>query len=1055
MSINNENHEVKNNVENAGPIGENETGSPKYWLTLEQWRQDPEFQKIAEREFVSSPISDLSAEDTSTVVNQGSEGGWARREFLKLMGASMALTSFGCVRRPANKIVPYVNRPKDVVEGIANYYASSFVDGSETFGVVVTTREGRPIHVTGNSLHPVNNGGMSARAHAHILSLYDPARATGPIRNLQNETKTNRDTVGTTYEKADAEIAKQLKKGGVAVLSSSVVSPSLNKVLKQFVTATNGKHYQWEPLSHENYVRAQELSYGSNTAPRLALEKAKMIVAINNDFLGTFLQPTQQTSAFAKTRKPGSDMSRLVVFESLMSLTGGNADSRYRIRPSQSLDVAMGLLYELLIKKKVSSYAGQGNITAAVSGYADAEKNLGLEAGTLAHIADELWSARSKSLVLGGHDLASQLAANLLNSVLGGDGTTVDYRRSPNMGFQGSTRELNALTKSIVEGKVKTLIIHGVNPAYALPAKSGFVEALRKVETVIYTGDRNDETGKYCDYILPDHHQLEGWGDCEGQKGVYSVQQPTIQPLYNTRGFGDTLIAFGKAANLSGFGGYTTFHDFVQSTANQMTSIDWVDMLQKGVVDSVAQSGRNSSDSPRQFQSSAVAYLKKEETPKADLELVLYVNSGLKDGTMSNVPWLHEFPDPVTKICWDNYLCVSPKLAKAKFIREGQIVKMKVGNQEIAVPAHIQPGQDDRTVGLALGFGRTDVGAVGNGVGVNAFKLAGYTDYETQFSGLAAAILPTKSMSQLACSQGHHTMMGRQIVIEATLDQYKKNPEANIHRHKIFSAWSEHKYEGHKWGMSIDLSLCTGCSACVIACQSENNIPVVGKQYVLKGRIMQWIRIDRFFVGDESDPDSVHMPVLCQHCDNAPCETVCPVAATTHSDEGTNDMIYNRCVGTRYCANNCPYKVRRFNWFNYARMNPALHASPMHMQLNPEVTVRDRGVMEKCTFCTHKIHQAKSKAKLEDRKVRDGEIVTACQSSCPTQAIVFGDLNDPNSKVSQSLKDQRHYSLLEELNTRPAIQYATKIRNTVSLKGDKHGHGGGHNETKNEKGGHA
>jgi molybdopterin-containing oxidoreductase family iron-sulfur binding subunit len=581
-----------------------------------------------------------------------------------------------------------------------------------------------------------------------------------------------------------------------------------------------------------------------------------------------------------------------------------------------------------------------------------------------------------------------------------------------------------------------------VNPAYAAPVKSGFVEALREVETAIYTGDRNDETGRYCDYVLPDHHPLEGWGDAEGQKGLYTVQQPTIRPLGNTRGFGDTLIAFGQG--LGALTGYGSFHDVVKAQFAGAPGRDWVKILQDGFY---LASSRNQDQSARGFRSSALSVAKKRSAPKADYELALYTSVGLKDGSLANVPWLQEFSDPVTKICWDNYLCVSPKTAREKKIKEGQIVKLTVGEKTISVPAHIQPGQDDHTLGLAVGYGRSAVGSVGNGVGVNAFELVGFEGGETRLSGLPATLATTSTVSKLASTQGHHTMMGRQIVVEATLDQYKKDPSANIHRHKVFSAWPQHKYEGYKWGMSIDLNVCTGCSACVIACQSENNVPTVGKKYVIQGRIMHWIRIDRYFVGDESSPDAVHMPVLCQHCDNAPCETVCPVAATVHGDEGTNDMIYNRCVGTRYCANNCPYKVRRFNWFNYKRMHPELHESPLHMALNPEVTVRERGVMEKCTFCTHKIKAVRTVAKLENRKIKDGEVTTACQDSCPTNAIVFGDLNDPQSAVSLALKDTRHYTLLEELNNRPAIQYASKIRNTDQLKGESHGsHGAKHAE---------
>lgn len=1005
----------------------------KYWQTLEQWRQDEEFKLLASQEFSNSPLRE----------DEGAEGGWARREFLKLMGASLALTSFGCVRRPAQKIVPYVQRPKDFVEGIANYYASSFSDGSETLGVVVTTREGRPIHVTGNTLHPLNSGGMSARAHAHILSLYDPDRLQGPVKNLLNDQRTNRETVSVDIEKADQEIAERIRKGKVAVLTSSVVSPSLNLVMNEFASATGAKIYTWDSQCHEKYVQGQLKSFGSQVAPRLVLEKSKYTLAINNDFLGTWLQPVQQMASFGLTRKPGANMSRLVVFESLLSLTGTNADSRYRIRPSHSVHVAMGLLHQLLVKKAVSSYASDGQIISVVKEYADAESELGLPEGTLSKIASELWDNRGKSLVLAGEDLATQVACNLLNAVLGNDGITIDARRSFNTGFQGSNSDLAELTAAIKAERVSTLIIAGVNPVYSAPGQNGFLEALQtKGLFSVATNDRNDETAKYCDYVIPDHHAMEGWGDSEGQKGVYSIQQPTIEPLYKTRGLGDSLIAWAKAAKVGGPSRHESFYNVVKSQAGNLGVSNWNQFLQEGVL---GRGSRTGEESGRRFNSAAILNAKRQDTPKSDLELVLYSSVGLRDGSLANVPWLQEFPDPVAKICWDNYLTVSHKYAEENHLQEGQVVELTAGGQTVKVPVHIQPGQHDSALGLALGYGRTSVGSVGNGVGINAFRLAGFNKGEVRWSGIIASLKPTKAISPLASTQGHHYMEGRQIVVEATLAQYKENPAANIHRHKVFSAWSEHKYESYKWGMSIDLNQCTGCSACVIACQSENNIPIVGKKYVIQQREMHWIRIDRYYVGDPNDPDTVHMPLLCQHCDNAPCETVCPVAATTHSTEGLNEMIYNRCVGTRYCSNNCPYKVRRFNWFNYARMNPELYASPLHMQLNPEVTVRGRGVMEKCTFCTQKIQSARSVAKLEDRRIQDGDIVTACEAACPTKAITFGDLNDPASRVSKILKDQRYYPLLEELNTRPAVQYASKIRNTNVLKGEhKHEGNGDH-----------
>lgn len=1005
----------------------------KYWKSLEQWREDPDFKSLAEKEFLSSPL----AEDDNN-------SGVARRNFLKLMGASMALTSFACTRRASEKIVPYVNRPEEIIPGVANYYASSCVLGaSEAFGTVVTTREGRPIKIEGNTLHPSNRGGMSARAHAHILSLYDPDRLSAPRKNLFNDKRTNRDTISANYTQADKEIIAQLKKGQAALLTSSLSSPSTKSLCKKFVKKFNAKHFRWDAINYGPLLEGQKLSYGKAVVPRYRFDRAEYIVAVETDFLGTYLAPTDFTSSFAEKRKQiDLEMNRLVVFESVLSLTGTNADERYKIRNSKSYDVLMALAAELILTQDRSRYVNDSRVTSALKPFKNGDAILSLPSGTIRKIAQQLWENRNKALIVAGGLINNEatsvhVAANLLNSILGADGNTVDYLQGYTH-IQGSHTEMSELMKAINNGEIKTLVIHGTNPVYGFSDSKAFQKALAKVELVVYTGDRNDETGLFSHYVLPDHHGLEGWSDSEIIKDVYSVQQPTIRPLGNTRSFQQGLLIW--------MGSQEKWHDYVKKYWKQNIypkygrgkTFDgfWSKTLQDGVVYSSLSSQERIS-SARNFKVSAFAATAPKSRSKADnYELVLYPTVGLQDGSLANVSWLQEFPDPVTKICWDNFISVSPRTAQQLKLSEGDVLSLQVNGKEQKAPVHIQPGTHDSVFGLAMGYGRWAAGKIANGVGVRSLNLA--TNHIT--SGLI--IEKYKKTSQripLANVQGHHSMEGRQIVIEATLDQYKENPEANIHRHKMISLWDKYKYTGHKWGMSVDLNSCTGCGSCIIACQSENNIPTVGKKYVLQGREMHWMRVDRYFIGSPDEPDTVHQPLMCMHCDNAPCETVCPVIATVHSDEGINDMIYNRCVGTRYCVNNCPYKVRRFNWFDYTNVK-----TPLNMAMNPEVTVRDRGVMEKCTLCNHRIASAKRIAKVEKRSLVDGDILTACQQSCPAKAIVFGDMNDKTSAVSLKKVEKRTYHLLEELNTQPAITYQTKIRNTDQLKLSKGSHGRGH-----------
>ena len=719
-------------------------------------------------------------------------------------------------------------------------------------------------------------------------------------------------------------------------------------------------------------------------------------------------------------------MSRLVVLESLMTLTGSNADERYRLRPSDQLSVAMALAFYLSQKGYISL---PPSLKTKVKSYESRWKSLPVSEQKWEEWAHQLGKNKGKSLLLFG-DLRGKnkdsksihKMFNFLNSALKNDGKTISYRRS--VSSSGSYQEIDRLISNLNKGRVKRVIFHKVNPLYSYPQKQKLLSALQKADFVIYTGDRLDETGHQADYIIPDSHDLEKWGDWEFKKQVFSVQQPTLRPLYKTRAFEDSLIQWIKMSDVKilRVENAKNFYEYVRNYwQSQKGNAFWNRFLEKGVFESQKDSVLFS----RSVSSSALNQIPSyQSSPVPSYEFVLYETSGLKDGTLANVSWLQEFPDPVTKICWDNYLCVSPSDATKEKLKEGEIVKIESQGKRLKIPIHIQPGQSEGVLGLALGYGRSHAGKVGNDIGKNAYPFIS-SAYET--SGSEIRFEKTGEFIPLANVQGHHSMEGRDIILETTLGEYLKDPSSGIpHSHKILSLWPEHKYKSHKWGMVIDLNSCNGCGTCMVACQSENNIPTVGKKYVLQGREMHWIRIDRYYKGSPENPEALHQPIVCMHCDNAPCETVCPVMATVHSDEGTNDMIYNRCVGTRYCSNNCPYKVRRFNWFNYAKKQ----VEPLNGALNPDVTVRSRGVMEKCTFCIQRVNASKAKAKKEDRKLKDGELQTACQQSCPAQAITFGDLNDPSSQVSKNFKSKNSYSLLDPLlNTKPSVKYRTKIRN--------------------------
>lgn len=1013
----------------------------QYWLSLEQWAQDPKFLEAAEHEFTSSPLREGEK-----------ESGWARREFLKLMGASLAMATAGCIRRPVQKIVPYNKQPEEVTLGMSSYYSSTFFDGQEAIGLLIRSRDGRPIKVEGNPRHPFNKGATSARAQAHILSLYDPERLQGPKKNLLNKTKTNRDTIGTKWDEADAAIVEQLKKGGVAVLTGSMASISTRALIGDFCQAFGAQHVVWDPVGESDLREGQRLSYGDSLVPFYRFDKADVIVSIDADFLGTWIAPSAFTKQFSSRRKNIDTMNKLVSFDSLYSLTGANADVRVRIKPSQQLWVAMGLAHDIIVGKGFGRYAGDSKVKEALSGFAKAWEYLGVDKQLWDRVVSDLVKNAGKSLVVAGglatkteQSVALQVAVNLLNSALDNEGTTVLAGASmPGQGSDDSA--LLKLVDDLNKGTVKTVIIHRVNPMYSSSASVGFKEAIKKANLVVYTGDRIDETALQADYLLPDNHAMESWGDVEFTKGLISIQQPTIRPLYDTRSFQLSLMNWAYLAEQgpARLRDYESYYDYLRAFwrsevhpkygSGQSFDAFWDAALQDGFIGSEAQTS-----AARSFRSDSLAGVKAAKS-SSEFELVLYPTVMLNDGTYANISWLQEVPDPVTKICWDNYVSLSLTTAEKLNVKEGHLINLKVGDKVMTLPAHVQPGLHDGVAAVAVGYGRTHAGKVANKVGVNVYDFINVKGGKLVASGQEVVLENTRKAYPLANPQGHHSMEGRKIVVEATLQEYLKDKAANNHKHKIWTIWDPQKYNGHKWGMAVDLNTCTGCNACVVACQSENNIPVVGKKYVIQGREMHWMRIDRYYVGDPKNAEVVFQPVMCQHCDNAPCETVCPVIATAHSSEGTNDMAYNRCVGTRYCANNCPYKVRRFNWFNFT----GNIEKPMHLALNPDVTVRVRGVMEKCTFCIHRIKEGKNKVKLEGRAFKDGDVKTACQTACPADAIAFGDLNDKESVVAKAFnEDPRNYALLEEFHAAPSVRYLTKIRNNDEANRGGH-HGGGH-----------
>ncbi|TAH31309.1 MAG: 4Fe-4S dicluster domain-containing protein [Cytophagales bacterium] len=1010
-----------------------------YWRGLEELEQSPEFVKNAKQEF------------PDFLPSESENGGHYRRDFLKMMGFGVAAATLAACETPVRKAIPYLNKPEDVDATIPNYYASTYAEGGDYCSIIVKTREGRPIKIEGNKNSSISKGAISARVAASVLSLYDKERFRNPVIEGKK----------SSWEDLDSQLGKSLSEVSSAgkpikIVTNTVLSISLQQAINEFIAKyPTASHVVYDSISSSALLAANDKSFNVNSLPSYDFSKANVIVSFGADFLGTWLSPIQFTKDYSVNRKVSKDkktMSRHYQFETTMSLTGANADFRTAIKPSQELSFVIAL------HNSIATSLGGTQISGAAS----------VDTKMIKSASTDLINAKGKSLVISSSNvLATQLIINNINQMLGNYDSTISISNPSNF-KKGSETTIS----SLLTGDAGAVIFIGCNPIYDFAKGKELKSALSKVAVRIAISDRPSETSSICNFIAPDNHFLESWSDANPSEGKYSICQPTISPLFSTRQSIESLNRWS--------GGMMDAFSYVQYVwrvnvfpkQSEITSFQL--FWDKAQYNGVFELPSSNSSLPYTFDASSIASAVSNSKSTNELEFSLYEKVGMGNGSQANNPWLQEFPEPITKSTWDNYICVSKSLAKEKSLEQGDRVKLTSKNGiSLVLPILIQPGQAANTVSIALGYGRENAGKVANGIGANAYPLISILDGFASFSG-TCTLEKTGENSPIAQTQTHQTMMSRPIVQEASLSDYIKDPYAGRFRPMIktnegekkpedISIWDTkglqtHNYNNHFWGLAIDLNSCTGCGSCVISCQAENNVPVVGKQEVINRREMHWIRIDRYYSSDNKEdksiagfttmedpsenPQVVFQPVMCQHCNNAPCETVCPVLATTHSTEGLNQMTYNRCVGTRYCANNCPYKVRRFNWFSYYTNEKFSGINPAHdsreneglgkMVLNPDVTVRARGVMEKCSMCVQRIQSGKLAAKIEKRRPIDGEIETACSSSCPSDAIIFGDMNDPESRITKLLSDtnkERAYHLLEEINVKPSVSYLSKIRN--------------------------
>ena len=1030
-------------------------GKKTYWKGIEQLRNDPAFVKNAQNEFPEFlPIKGSS--DNS------------RRDFLKMMGFGIAAVSAAACETPVKYAIPYVDKPVDVDATLPNYYASTYSMGSDYCSVVVKTREGRPIKIDGNKYSKISAGCTSSQVESSVLTLYDKQRLKFPM--LKNKE--------SNWRAIDKYVKEELTNKGsnkIYVVSHSINSPSTLDVIDKFSQKFDVIHVEYDTSSYSGILDANKQSFGIRKLPFYDFSKAKTVVSFGYDFLGSSFNHNLFNQQFTKQRvvyRDKREMSRLYTFESNLSLTGANSDHRIPIKTSHS-KIYIAELWNILNSKIGSS---RDNIN-----YNNSKKSL-INTEILNKVAEDLIENIGSSLVISSsNNKAVQSIVIMINELLRSYGNTIDLNRSYNI-RRGDDRQMTKFVNDLEDNSVHGVIFLNSNPVYDHYLSQRIRKGLDSVPLKISTSDRIDETSILCDVIAPDSHFLESWNDYEPIDNNFSFGQPTIRRIFDTRQSQDSFLKwidynenyFSLLKN-----NWRKKQKLLKSS--EPFQIFWDRLLHDGVAEIVDKKLKNRNPLPNSYKNrisevNKISILIDRESNIENFELNLYHNMTVSDGIQSNNPWLQEMPDPISKVCWDNYISVNPKDANKLNIKTDagtmttNLISVKNNDVSIEIPAIIQPGQAEGTIGLALGYGRKLAGPVGDNVGVDAVE---FLDRNSSIQNLTVTNIKLENTLKdyrIAQTQTHETIMARESVIQETsLDKYKKDPYAGKYQFKVATSegykkpedvtlWSGHEYKNHHWVMAIDLNACTGCGSCVIACQVENNIPVVGKEEVLNRREMAWLRIDRYYSSDADvfdlqglekaaeNPDVTFQPMMCQHCNNAPCETVCPVAATTHSSEGLNQMTYNRCIGTRYCANNCPYKVRRFNWFKYHDneqfdKNIAMNNDLGKMVLNPDVTVRSRGVMEKCSFCVQKIQEGKLLAKTEKRRLRDGDVKMACGSACSTDAIVFGDVNDKNSRIRKllqvekvdkatlKLKEERAYAVLDEIRVSPNVWYLRKVRN--------------------------